>query len=235
MSLDLVAAERPTALPCFRGATLPLWTFSDFGLPIVRLKFGERLEASLENRLPRDGEHTSVHWHGIRLSNDQDGVPYLTQQPVWPGERYVYSFVPPDTGTFFFHPHCDTAEQLGRGLAGVLIVEGDESEPYDADIPIVLRDWRIDETSGEFLPFFTPEGAGRAGSFGTIRSANGETNPELSLPASGDCRLRLLNLDNTRVMEVGSRGSGSGDRRDRWNRAAAGSVEIVAAGPGYAP
>ena len=48
-------------------------------------------------------------------------------------------------------------------MAGVLIVEGDESEPYDADIPIVLRDWRIDETSGEFLPFFTPEGAGKGG------------------------------------------------------------------------
>ena len=86
VSLDLVAAERPIALPCFRGATLPLWTFSDFGLPVVRLKFGERLEATLENNLPRDGEHTSVHWHGIRLPNDQDGVPYLTQQPVWPGE-----------------------------------------------------------------------------------------------------------------------------------------------------
>ena len=77
-------------------------------------------------------------------------MPYLTQQPVQPGERFAYSFVPPDTGTFFFHPHCNTAEQLGRGLAGVLIVEGDETEPYDADVPIVLRDWRIDEDGGAF-------------------------------------------------------------------------------------
>ena len=162
---------------------------------------------ALQNNLPREDEHSSIHWHGIRLPNDQDGVPYLTQQPVWPGEEFSYSFVPPDTGTFFFHPHCDTAQQLGRGMAGVLIVEGDESEPYDADVPIVLRDWRIDDAGDGFLPFFTPDGAGKGGTFGTVRSANGEINPEIVLPASGDCRLRLLNLDNTRVMEVGVEGA----------------------------
>jgi FtsP/CotA-like multicopper oxidase with cupredoxin domain len=181
-----------------------MWTLSDGAWPpVVRLKLGQRLEASLENRLSREGEHTSIHWHGIRLPNDQDGVPYLTQKPVLPGERFSYSFVPPDTGTFFFHPHCNTVEQLGRGMAGVLIVEGDETEPYDADIPIVLRDWRINDDGDAFLPFLTQEGAGKAGTFGTTRSANGEINPEIFLPAGGDCRLRLINLDNTRVMEIG--------------------------------
>ena len=181
-----------------------MWTLSDGAWPpVVRLKLGQRLEASLENRLSREGEHTSIHWHGIRLPNDQDGVPYLTQKPVLPDERFAYSFVPPDTGTFFFHPHCNTVEQLGRGMAGVLIVEGDETEPYDADVPIVIRDWRIDEAGDSFLPFLTQEGAGNAGTFGTIRSANGEINPEILLPAVGDCRLRLINLDNTRVMEIG--------------------------------
>ncbi len=204
LALDLVAAERPTALPCFNGAKLPLWTFSEKSwLPVVRLKLGERLEVAYQNRLPREGEHSSVHWHGMRIANDQDGVPYLTQQPVWPGEDYRYSFVPPDTGSFFFHPHCDTVEQLGRGLAGVLIVEGDETEPYDADAVIVMRDWRVDKESGSFLPFYTAEGAGKAGTFGTIRSTNGEDNPEIVLPAGGDCRLRLFNLDNTRIMEIG--------------------------------
>ena len=68
-------------------------------------------------------------------------------------------------------------------------------------------DWRIDEAKGGFLPFFTSDGAGKAGTFGTIRSTNGEVNPEIVLPAEGDCRLRLLNLDNTRVMEVGVQGA----------------------------
>jgi FtsP/CotA-like multicopper oxidase with cupredoxin domain len=172
----------------------------------VRLKLGERLNATFRNSLPGEDEHSSIHWHGIRLPNDQDGVPYVTQRPVWPGETFGYSFIPPDTGTFFFHPHCDTAAQLGRGMAGVLIVEGDETEPYAADVPILLRDWRIDD-AGNFLPFFTPEGAGKAGTFGAVRSANGEENLEIVLPAAGDCRLRLLNLDNTRVLEIGVEGA----------------------------
>ena len=74
VTLDLVAAERPTALPCFRGAKLPLWTLSDGALPpIVRLKIGERLDATFRNALPGKDEHSSIHWHGIRLPNDQDG------------------------------------------------------------------------------------------------------------------------------------------------------------------
>lgn len=207
VKLDLVAAERPTALPCFGGARLPLWTFTDSWPPVVRLRLGDRLDATFENRLPREREHSSVHWHGLRIPNDQDGVPYLTQQPVWPGERYAYSFAPPDTGSFFFHPHCNTVEQLGRGMAGLLIVEGDETEPYDADVPIALKDWRLDAASGAFADFFTPEGAGKAGTFGTVRSANGEANPVIELPAAGDCRLRLYNLDSTRVMQIGVMGA----------------------------
>jgi FtsP/CotA-like multicopper oxidase with cupredoxin domain len=208
VAIDLAAAERPLALPCFGGATLPTWTLSEREwLPVVRLMLGDRLDVRFENRLTREGEHTSIHWHGIRLPNDQDGVPYLTQPPVQPGEKFSYSFVPPDTGSFFFHPHCNTVEQLGRGLAGLLIVQGDETEPYDADVPIVMRDWRIDGEKEEFLPFLTQEGAGKAGTFGTIRSTNGKIDPEIELPAKGDCRLRLYNLDNTRVMEIGIEGA----------------------------
>jgi FtsP/CotA-like multicopper oxidase with cupredoxin domain len=206
--LDLVAAERPTALLCFGGASLPLWTFSATDwLPIVRLRLGDRVVARFRNELPRDGEHSSIHWHGLRIANDQDGVPFMTQPPVFPGEVFDYSFVPPDTGTFFFHPHCNTAEQLGRGLAGVMVVEGDETIPYDADEVIVLRDWRLDDASSGFRAFRTDAGAAKAGSFGTVRSANGATNPEITLPAGGDCRLRILNLDNTRVMQVGVEGA----------------------------
>ena len=199
----LVAAERPMALPCFSGLTLPTWTFSDATwLSTIRLALGDRLDVLLENRLPRDGEHTSIHWHGIRLPNDQDGVPYLVQPPVNPGESFRYSFVPPDTGTFFFHTHCNTAEQLGRGLAGVLIVGGDTTEPYAADHTIFLRDWLVDFENGTFRNFFTTRGASRAGTYGNVRSANGHDEEVVRLPASADCRLRLVNGDPTRVMEI---------------------------------
>ncbi|MCX5515574.1 copper oxidase [Kaistia algarum] len=206
--LDLIAKEHSLSLPCFDGHDLPLWTFADQALPpVVRLNLGDRLDTHLVNGLTRPGEHVSIHWHGIRLPNDQDGVPYLVQPPVEPGASYDYSFVPPDTGTFFFHTHCNTVEQLGRGLAGILIIDGDAPEPYDHDQLVVLRDWRLDEARSAFLPFLTLAGAGRAGSFGTVRSVNGATNPEIPLPAVADVRLRIINVDATRISEVGIEGA----------------------------
>ena len=169
------------------------------------MKAGERLRATLKNSLPRAGEHVSIHWHGIRLPNAEDGVPYLTQPPVPPGESFTYDFAPPDAGTFFFHTHCNTAEQLGRGLAGILIVEGDEPKPYDAERLVVLRDWAIGEDGG-FGPFLTGEAA-RAGTFGTVRSCNDMNAPDITVPAAADVRLRILNIDRTRIMQLGIEGA----------------------------
>lgn len=203
VSVRFAAAERPTALPCFGDRKLPMWTLADGAWPpIVRLDLGDRLEATLENHLTRAGESTTIHWHGIRCPNDQDGVAYITQPPVEPGGACRYAFTPPDTGTYFFHPHCDTVEQLGRGLVGILIVDGDTTEPYDSDTLLVLRDWLVEPGATEFDPFFTLIGAGRAGTYGPVRSANGATDPAIPLPASGDCRLRLVNVDATRIMKI---------------------------------
>jgi FtsP/CotA-like multicopper oxidase with cupredoxin domain len=204
VEVALVSQERQVALPCFNGKTLPMWTFTDGAWPpVIRLNHGDRLHATLENKLPRADQLNSIHWHGIRLPNSQDGVPYLVQQPIEPGQRCEYSFVPPDTGTFFFHTHCNTVEQLGRGLMGVLIIDGDTTEPYDADQLLLLRDWRIDADAGEFNSFYTLRGAARAGSCGAVRSVNGQINPEIRLPAGGDCRLRLVNTDPTRILRIG--------------------------------
>lgn len=208
VAAQFVTEERLTALPCFGGRKLPMWTFADGPWPpVVRLNLGDRLEATLENRLTRAGEYTTIHWHGIRLPNDQDGVAYMTQPPVQPGGAFRYGFTPPDTGTYFFHPHCDTVVELGRGLEGVLIIDGDTTEPYDSDTIVVLRDWLVEPGATEFDPFFTLTGAGRAGSYGPLRSANGASDPEIALPASGDCRLRLINADATRIMEIGIEGA----------------------------
>jgi FtsP/CotA-like multicopper oxidase with cupredoxin domain len=208
VAVTLAAAERPTALPCFGGRSLPLWTFAEGQWPpVIRLDLGDQLQATLQNRLPRAGEHTSIHWHGIRLPNDQDGVPYLVQPPVRPGEDHAYSFTPPDAGTYFFHTHCNTVEQLGRGLEGVLIIDGDVTEPYDADEVLLLRDWRVEPGEAEFAAFTSARGAGRAGSYGSLRSVNGAARPDIALPASGDCRLRIINTDPTRIMVIGIDGA----------------------------
>lgn len=196
-------AERPTSLPCFGGKTLPLWTFQEgTTIPIVRLKLGERFDTLFKNNLPREGEVASTHWHGLRIPNDQDGVPYMTQQPIPPGGEGRYSFVPPDTGSFFFHTHCNSTEHFGRGLMGVLIVGGDEIAPPDAEYVLLMKDWRIGP-DGTFLPFSTDEGAAKGGTPGTVRSVNGEASPVITVPSSADVRIRFYNLDPMRISEIG--------------------------------
>jgi FtsP/CotA-like multicopper oxidase with cupredoxin domain len=186
-----------------KGARLPAWIYGQRPFPILRAQKGKPLGVRLDNRLR---EHTSIHWHGVRGPNAMDGVPYLTQAPVQPGESFAYNFTPPDTGTFFFHPHCNTVEQLGRGLAGVLIVDGDESEAFGDDVVCVIKDWRVGG-DGAFLPFLTIEGAGRAGTFGTVRTVNGVAAPVIPLLPNMHVRLRLVNVDSTRVCEVGIDGA----------------------------
>jgi len=198
----LEAAEQPLMLGG-NGAPTPAWLYGNSPFPVLRAKVGQQVEATLINGLR---EHTSIHWHGVRVANGMDGVPYVTQMPVLPGERFSYRFTPPDAGTFFFHPHCNTIEQLGRGLAGVLIVEDVSGRAFDADIVLVLKDWRVAE-NGSFLPFLTLEGAGRSGSYGTLRTVNGRTAPTIDLPAGANVRLRLVNADSTRVSDIGIDGA----------------------------
>jgi FtsP/CotA-like multicopper oxidase with cupredoxin domain len=204
---DFTIAERMTSLPCFKGKALPLWTFQDGAdFPFVRLRVGQPFAANFKNNLPRAGEHVTIHWHGLRIPNDQDGVPYLTQKPILPGEEGHYVFTPPDTGTFFFHTHCNTVEHFGRGLVGALIVEGDETQKSDVDLVLMMKDWRIG-ADGAFLPFTTDEGAAKAGTSGTVRSINGATKPVMLLPASANVRVRLLNVDPVRISEIGIEGA----------------------------
>lgn len=209
--VNLMPAPRATALPAFGGPALPLWSFApgDVFPNVVRMRFGETLVATVENGIPEGQEELTVHWHGVRLPNAEDGVPYLTQKPIPFGARFTYRFTPPDPGTYWFHTHCNTAESIGRGLIGVLIVEGDETRPYDADQLLCLKDWRVgkDGAAGGFLPFLTDSGASKAGTFGALRTVNGAVSPRLALPAGGDVRLRLINVDPTRVPEIGIEGA----------------------------
>ncbi len=198
----LDAAERPLMLGANEAPT-PAWVYGESPFPILRARAGQAFSAQLINNLQ---EHTSIHWHGVRVPNAMDGVPYVTQMPVLPREQFTYSFAPPDPGTFFFHPHCNTVAQLGRGLAGVLIVEGDETEPFDDDVVFVLKDWRVAK-DGSFLPFLTVDGAARSGSFGTLRTVNGKVAPRIVVPAGANIRVRLVNADSTRIGELGMNGT----------------------------
>lgn len=198
----LIAKERPRMI--FPGGpTLPFWTYSDDPLPVIKVPKGSRLRTHFTNELK---EHTSIHWHGIRLPNHMDGVPYVTQDPVEPGESHTYDFTLPDSGLFPFHSHCNTVEQLGRGLAGALLVSGDETEPYDDDVLCIIKDWRLGK-EGEFLDFTTDEGASRGGTFANVRTANLEKFPVMHVPAGADVRVRFMSVNTSRVSQIGIEGA----------------------------
>ena len=87
--------------------------------PLLRAQTGDLLKVSVANDLPED---TSVHWHGLALRNDADGVQGVTQDPIAAGGRYTYGFRLSHPGTYWYHSHFDT--QRERALYGALIVEG---------------------------------------------------------------------------------------------------------------
>ena len=136
----------------------------------LRVRQGDPLRVVVSNKLSED---TTVHWHGIRLPNVMDGVPGLTQKLIGPGESFIYEFTPPDAGTFWYHPHADTLQQLGRGLAGVLIVEEREPVAVDRDILWFIEDWRLDDRGRIAHGFGNRMEAGMSGRIGNTVTVNG--------------------------------------------------------------
>jgi FtsP/CotA-like multicopper oxidase with cupredoxin domain len=126
------------------GLTVDTWSYGGRvpGEPI-RVTAGEVIRATLINQLPAE---TSVHWHGIALRNDADGVPGVSQPPVAPGGEFGYEFTVAHPGTYWFHPHAGS--QLDRGLYAPLIVD-DPADPgdYDLEWTVVLDDW-LDGVAG---------------------------------------------------------------------------------------
>ncbi|MEM1201032.1 MAG: multicopper oxidase family protein [Pseudomonadota bacterium] len=168
--------------------------------PVLRVRQGERLKVRFVNDLPMP---STIHWHGIRIENAMDGVAGLTQQPVPPGESFDYAFTAPDAGTYWYHPHFRTFEQLARGLYGVLIVEEPAPPGFDADLPLAIDDWRLTEDGAiheaSLGAMMDKSHAGRLGNWITV---NGASGPTLKLPTNGMVRLRLVNTSNARVLRL---------------------------------
>ena len=134
---DVVVTARPATVD-LGGLVTQTWAYGDT-VPgaEIRVRAGDVLRARFANNLP---EPTTIHWHGLALRNDMDGVPGVTQPLVSPGETFLYEFTVPEPGTFWFHPHSGL--QLDRGLYAPLIVENpSEQGGYDREYVVVLDDW----------------------------------------------------------------------------------------------
>ncbi len=192
---EVVAA--PAVVPMFDGRPLHVWAYNgQVPGPVLRVTVGERIRVRFTNHLPQD---TTIHWHGVRLPNAMDGAPGLSQAPVRPGESFVYEFVPKDAGTFWFHPHLRSSEQVERGLFGVLLVEDPTPLRFTRDVVWVVDDWRLGR-DGEVDPRFnTPGDLIHDGRWGDVITVNGHVNEVLEVPPGARFRLRLVNTANGRV------------------------------------
>ncbi len=166
--------------------------------PIIYMQQGEQFSCLLKNQLP---EPTTIHWHGIRLANAMDGVPFLTQDPVYPGDEFLYQFTPKDAGTYFHHSHFNSLTQLNRGLAGMIIVKEKQQPDFDQDIALNLCDWRLN-ADGSFQELLIPKKAARAGTFGNLHTTNWQVEPEFIAKPNSLVRVRILVSDVTRIFKL---------------------------------
>jgi len=200
----LVAAAGEAQIAPEKYPRTPVWAYNGVVPgPVLRARQGERLRVQVENAL---AEPTTVHWHGIRLPNAMDGVPFITQRPIDPGKAFTYEFSLPDAGTFFYHPHQRSYEQVGRGLAGALIVEERSPPEVDRDILWVLADYRLNADAsvrGGFGNFMDVSHAGRIGNTVTL---NGRVPEIFHVRAGERIRLRLVNAAPARAFALEFRG-----------------------------
>ncbi|WP_428395073.1 multicopper oxidase family protein [Lichenicoccus sp.] len=192
----------PAAVRMIGGETpaTELWTYDRLAPgPIIRLPQGKPFHAAVENRL---AQSTTVHWHGIRLPNAMDGIPGLTQKPIPPGGRFDYAFTPPDAGTFWYHSHDNGLEQIGRGLAGALLIEEAVPPTVDRDLVWTLQDWRLDPDAQIVPGFDNRMEAAMDGRVGNTVTINGRLPATLAVRAGERVRLRLLNAAIARILAL---------------------------------
>ena len=123
------------------GRRVEAWAYNDqVPGPQIRVREGDRVRVNVKNELD---ESTAVHFHGLEIPNDQDGVPFITQPPIKPGASFTYEFTVPNAGSHMYHSHLNAAKQVGLGLLGAFIVEPRRPRPIervDADYVMILND-----------------------------------------------------------------------------------------------
>ncbi|MFN3656435.1 MAG: multicopper oxidase family protein [Pseudolabrys sp.] len=186
-----------------RGASelpTPIWGYDGLSPgPALRVKQGEEVRVRLVNDI---AQPTVIHWHGLRLPNAMDGVPHLTQMPVEPGQSFDYRFVAPDAGTFWYHSHFMSSEQVARGLYGVLIVDEPTPVEVDRDVALVVADWRLTNDGAIHPSFGNLHDAAMAGRLGQYITLNSEDFLELPVRSNERIRLRIINTANARIFRL---------------------------------
>jgi FtsP/CotA-like multicopper oxidase with cupredoxin domain len=169
--------------------------------PAFKVKQGTTVSVKVTNDA---GLPQTVHWHGLRLENRFDGVPYETQEPISVGGTFTYRLQFPDPGLYWYHPHIreDYGQELG--LYGQILVEPanpDYWPPVNRDIMLTLDDLLLEDGR---IPVFHPSGPTHTmmGRFGNVLLVNGQTSPTFDVTLGEVVRLYLTNTANTRPFNI---------------------------------
>ncbi len=170
--------------------------------PLLRFKQGETLSVRLANKT---ASPLSLHWQGLRGDNAMDGVVPLTQGAVAPGESFDYRRALTEPGFYCYRPSVFplSGELIGRGLKGLMIVDEPTPLGADADLAVLLDDWRLDSAGaieGDFHNAAQAKGLGRLGKHLAVNGAPAPASYEFAPLAR--VRLRLANLANARIVAL---------------------------------
>lgn len=187
------------------GQKVHAWTYDgSIPGPLIRARVGDRVIVHFTNHLP---ESTTIHWHGIRVPIEMDGVPDISQPPMKPGDVFTYDFVVRDAGLFWYHPHVMSAAQVGFGLYGALLVEDPADGVNVADeLTLVLSDIGFDESG----VLDSPDTGGPAGMVfgreGAYILANGRIMPTVRARSGAPQRWRIVNTAKSRFFLLDLKG-----------------------------
>lgn len=165
--------------------------------PIIKVKQGSSIFVNFTNDADMD---SAIHWHGLKLNNKYDGVPGLTQEPVKPGQTYLYKLDFPNEGVYWYHSHFREDLQQDLGMYGVILVEPTSKtyyNPVDVEVPLALDD--ILMANGSVYPYnYDHETFALMGRYGNVMLLNGQTDYQFVVNKGQVVRFFLVDTANAR-------------------------------------
>lgn len=171
------------------GQRVSAWTYNGvLPGPLLRAREGDLVRVHFTNRLP---EATTIHWHGLEVPADQDGAGHHGTV-IEPGASFSYAFRVPHAGTYWYHPHVNSASQVWHGLYGPLVVEARSEPDLGDEVTLVLSD--LNSANGQVSPSAEQGDLGRFfGHEGSRLLVNGRELPTLRAHPGSTLRLRVIN------------------------------------------
>ncbi|WP_367306032.1 multicopper oxidase family protein, partial [Alicyclobacillus acidocaldarius] len=214
-SFTLTAEEKSITLG---GKTVKAMTFNGTAPgPLLKVHQGDLVEVTVHNQL---SVPITVHWHGISVPGSQDGVPGLTQDPIQPGGSYVYRFVANQAGTYWYHSHVNSVQEIGLGLyGGIVVLPKSQTAPAaDRDYTLILHEWSTspssstDETMGNMTGMGGMNGMSMANmtgmsgmnemSMGSMGNMSGMGTMSMGVPSLRTHGFQVTDMDKSAVGEM---------------------------------